>query len=209
MKELAKALLRIKAVSLSPEKPFTWASGIKSPIYCDNRLILSFREERELALNEMKRVVSEKYPEAECLMGTATAGIPHAAIVAWELGIPMGFVRGKAKDHGKENRIEGKVFPGMKTVVIEDLISTAGSSVDAVNALRDAGCDVLGIISIFTYNLKKGEETLKKNDVENTSLTDYDELIEAAIEENYIESASLAKLMEWKKDPSNEEWMTK
>jgi orotate phosphoribosyltransferase len=121
----------------------------------------------------------------------------------------MGFVRGKAKDHGKENRIEGKVFPGMKTVVIEDLISTAGSSVDAVNALRDAGCDVLGIVSIFTYNLKKGEETLKKNDVENTSLTDYDELIEAAIEDNYIESASLAKLMEWKKDPSNEDWMTK
>lgn len=209
MKEIAKALLKIRAVALSPEKPFTWASGIKSPIYCDNRLLLSFKEEREITLHEMVRVIKEKFPEAECLMGTATAGIPHAAIAAWEMGIPMGFVRGKAKDHGKENRIEGKVFPGMKTVVIEDLISTAGSSVDCVAALRDAGCDVLGIVSIFTYNLEKGRQTLEKNNVVNVSLTDFDELIEAAIEENYIEKESFEKLMQWKKDPSDESWMGK
>lgn len=209
MKEIAKALLKIKAVSLSPQKPFTWASGIKSPIYCDNRLVLSFKEERELVELEMVKTIQREFPEVECLMGTAAAGIPHASICAWEMGLPTGFVRGKVKDHGKENQIEGKYYEGMKTVVVEDLISTGGSSFEAVKALRNAGCDVLGIISIFTYEMKKAEDLMAENHVKTVSLTNYHELLEAAVEEKYIDENELNKLKEFMKNPSDESWMEK
>lgn len=209
MKEIAKALLKIKAVALSPEKPFIWASGIKSPIYCDNRLVLSYKEERQLVELEMVRVIMEEFPGVECLMGTAAAGIPHASICAWEMGLPTGFVRGKAKDHGKENRIEGKYFEGMKTVVVEDLISTGGSSFEAVKALREAGCDVLGIVSIFTYGMKKAEELMRENQVKTVSLTNYHELIEAAVEENYVSEKDILKLKAFMDNPGDESWMAK
>jgi len=209
MKEIAKALLKIKAVALSPERPFIWASGIKSPIYCDNRLVLSYKEERQLVELEMVRVIREEFPEVECLMGTAAAGIPHASICAWEMGLPTGFVRGKAKDHGKENRIEGKYYEGMKTVVVEDLISTGGSSFEAVKALRDAGCDVLGIVSIFTYGMKKAEELMRENLVKTVSLTNYHELLEAAVEENYVSEKDILKLRAFMENPGDESWMAK
>ena len=209
MKEIAKALLKIKAVALSPERPFNWASGIKSPIYCDNRLVLSYKEERQLVELEMVRVIREEFPEVECLMGTAAAGIPHASICAWEMGLPTGFVRGKAKDHGKENRIEGKYYEGMKTVVVEDLISTGGSSFEAVKALRDAGCDVLGIVSIFTYGMKKAEELMRENLVKTVSLTNYHELLEAAVEENYVSEKDILKLRAFMENPGDESWMAK
>ena len=185
-REIASELLKIKAVFLRPEEPFTWASGIKSPIYCDNRLILTAPEARKVVENAIATKVRELYPEAEVLMGTATAGIAHAAIAAHLLGMPMGYVRGSAKDHGRNNRIEGRLLPGQKVVVIEDLISTAGSSVEVVESLREAGAEVLGIISIFTYGLEKGLRRLAEALVENHSLTDISTLMDVAVEENYI-----------------------
>ena len=167
-KEIAKALLGIKAVFLRPDEPFTWASGIKSPIYCDNRLILTAPEARDLVEKSIAEKVKEYYPEAEVLMGTSTAGIAHAAIAAHILGMPMGYVRGSAKDHGRNNRIEGRLEPGQKVVVIEDLISTGGSCIDVVEALREAGAEVLGVISIFTYGMKKDAEIKTKHKIQNT-----------------------------------------
>ena len=208
-KEIAKALLSIKAVFLSPDKPFTWASGIKSPIYCDNRLILTAPEVRNLVEESIARKVREIYPEAEVLMGTSTAGIAHAAIAAHILGMPMGYVRGSAKDHGRNNRIEGRLEPGQKVVVIEDLISTGGSCIDVVEALREAGADVLGVISIFTYGMKKGLERLAPANVENNSLSNFDTLVEVAAEENYIAPDDVARLRRFMANPSDESWMKK
>ena len=208
-KEIAKALLSIKAVFLSPDKPFTWASGIKSPKYCDNRLILTAPEVRNLVEESIARKVREIYPEAEVLMGTSTAGIAHAAIAAHILGMPMGYVRGSAKDHGRNNRIEGRLEPGQKVVVIEDLISTGGSCIDVVEALREAGADVLGVISIFTYGMKKGLERLAAANVENNSLSNFDTLVEVAAEENYIAPDDVARLRRFMANPSDESWMKK
>ena len=208
-KEIAKALLSIKAVFLSPDKPFTWASGIKSPIYCDNRLILTAPEVRNLVEESIARKVREIYPEAGVLMGTSTAGIAHAAIAAHILGMPMGYVRGSAKDHGRNNRIEGRLEPGQKVVVIEDLISTGGSCIDVVEALREAGADVLGVISIFTYGMKKGLERLAAANVENNSLSNFDTLVEVAAEENYIAPDDVARLRRFMANPSDESWMKK
>lgn len=206
-KEIAKALLSIKAVFLSPDKPFTWASGIKSPIYCDNRLILTAPEVRNLVEKAIAAKVKELYPEAEMLMGTSTAGIAHAAIAAHLLGMPMGYVRGSAKDHGRNNRIEGRLEPGQKVVVIEDLISTGGSCIDVVEALREAGADVLGVISIFTYGMKKGLDRLAAAKVENHSLSNFDTLVDVAVEEKYIEPADARRLRKFMANPSDESWM--
>lgn len=186
--------MRIKAVFLRPKEPFTWASGIKSPIYCDNRLILSDPMARDKVESAIAKTVNEFYPEAEALMGTATAGIAHAAIAAHLLGLPMGYVRGSAKDHGRNNRIEGKLNDGQKVVVVEDLISTAGSCVEVVEALREAGADVLGVVSIFTYGMRKGLERLEAAGVENHSLTDLKTLLETADEEGYIDTTERAEI---------------
>ena len=207
MKEIAKNLLKIKAVSLSPEQPFTWASGIKSPIYCDNRLVLSYIEERAAVIREMVRIIKEKFPECESLMGTATAGIPHASICAWEMGLPTGYIRSKAKEHGKGKQIEGYYYPGMEVVVVEDLISTGGSSLQAVEAAREAGCEVLGLVAIFTYSLEKAKQAFAEAGVTYYTLSNYEELVEAAIEENYIEESSLRKLQKFQKNPSDMSWM--
>lgn len=185
-KEIASELLKIKAVFLRPENPFTWASGIKSPIYCDNRLILSSPETRTKVETAIAESVRKYYPEAEMLMGTATAGIAHAAIAAQMMGLPMGYVRGSAKDHGRNNRIEGRMEPSTKVVVVEDLISTAGSCIEVVEALREAGAEVLGVVSIFTYGMKKGLDRLAEANVTNHSLTDIDTLLDVAVEEKYI-----------------------
>ncbi len=208
-KEIAKALLSIKAVFLSPEKPFTWASGIKSPIYCDNRLILTAPEVRNLVEQTIAETVKEKFPEAEVLMGTSTAGIAHAAIAAHLLGMPMGYVRGSAKDHGRNNRIEGRLEKGDKVVVIEDLISTGGSCIDVVEALREAGADVLGVVSIFTYGMKKGLDRLAAANVTNYSLSNFDTLVEVAAEENYIRPEDRDRLKLFMVNPSDEGWMKK
>lgn len=208
-KEIAKALLSIKAVFLSPDKPFTWASGIKSPIYCDNRLILTSPEARNLVEESIAGKVRELYPEAEVLMGTSTAGIAHAAIAAHLLGMPMGYVRGSAKDHGRNNRIEGRLLPGQKVVVIEDLISTGGSCIDVVEALREAGANVLGVISIFTYGMKKGLERLAAAKVENHSLSNFDTLVEVAAEEKYIAPEDVERLRRFMANPGDESWMQK
>ena len=208
-KEIAKALLSIKAVFLSPEKPFTWASGIKSPIYCDNRLILTAPEVRNLVEQTIAETVKEKFPEAEVLMGTSTAGIAHAAIDAHLLGMPMGYVRGSAKDHGRNNRIEGRLEKGEKVVVIEDLISTGGSCIDVVEALREAGADVLGVVSIFTYGMKKGLDRLAAANVTNYSLSNFDTLVEVAAEENYIRPEDRDRLKLFMVNPSDEGWMKK
>lgn len=204
-KEIAKILLTIKAVTLSPNEPFTWASGIKSPIYCDNRLLLSYPAEWREVMAVMVDVIKKEFPMVECLMGTAAAGIPHASVCAYKIGMPSGFVRSSAKDHGKGNQIEGKIFPGMKVLVIEDLISTGGSSMAAVNALKEAGCEVLGVVSIFTYGMKKAEETMK--DVKTISLTNYEELLTCAVEENYITEHDEAKLIKFMENPRDEGWM--
>ena len=185
-REIASELLKIKAVFLRPDEPFTWASGIKSPIYCDNRLILSAPDGRRKVENAIAESVKKYFPEAEALMGTSTAGIAHAAIAAHILGVPMGYVRGSAKDHGRNNRIEGRLEKGQKVVVIEDLISTAGSCIEVVEALREAGADVLGVVSIFTYGMKKGLDRLAAADVENHSLTDISTLLDVAVEQRYI-----------------------
>ncbi len=202
-KRIAKALLSIRAVFLRPQEPFTWASGIKSPVYCDNRLTLGYPEVRKLIEEGIAESVKKYYPEAEALMGTSTAGIAHAAISAWILSLPMGYVRGAAKDHGRNNRIEGRIAPGMKVVVIEDLISTAGSCVDTVDALREAGADVLGIVSIFTYGMQKGLDRLAEANVENRSLTDFDTLVEVAAEEGYIKEEQIPMLLRFISSPAD------
>lgn len=196
-KEIAKALLSIRAVFLRPDDPFTWASGIKSPVYCDNRLVLGYPEVRNKIESAIAETVKREYPEAEALMGTSTAGIAHAAIAAHLLQMPMGYVRGSAKDHGRHNQIEGRLDSGMKVVVVEDLISTAGSCIDTVNALREAGAEVLGIVSIFTYGMQKGIDRLAQAGVKNVSLTNFNTLIEVAAEENYINAESIPMLKDF------------
>lgn len=208
-KLIAKHLLDIKAVFLRPSEPFTWASGIKSPIYCDNRLTLSYPAVRKDVEAGLAQLVKENFPEAECLMGTATAGIAHAALAADILGLPMGYVRGGAKSHGRNNRIEGLVKPGMKVVVVEDLISTGGSSIECVEALREAGCEVIGMVAIFTYGLQKATVNFEKANCRFVTLSNYDTLIKVAVENNYVTEAELEKLKAWKKDPSDESWMEK
>lgn len=205
--KVAKGLLSIGAVFLRPEEPFTWASGIKSPIYCDNRLTLTAPEVRDVIENAIADTVKEKYPQCEVLMGTSTAGIAHAAIAGHILGMPMGYVRSGAKDHGRNNQIEGKLEKGQKVVVIEDLISTAGSCIEVVNALRDAGAEVLGIVSIFTYGMKKGLDRLKEANVENTSLTNLDVIAKVAVEEGYIKPEDEARLLKFRDNPSDESWI--
>lgn len=205
--KIAEALLSIKAVYLSPDKPFTWASGIKSPIYCDNRLILTAPEVRDTVEEAIAESVKKYYPEAEVLMGTSTAGIAHAAIAAHILGMPMGYVRGSAKDHGRQNRIEGRLEKGAKTVVIEDLISTAGSCVEVVDALREAGAEVLGVVSIFTYGMQRGLDRLKEAGVENHSLSNFDTLVEVAAEKGYIAASDKERLLRFMSNPSDESWM--
>ena len=205
--DIARALLSIKAVFLKPDDPFTWASGIKSPIYCDNRLTLSYPEIRTLVDEAIAAKVRELYPEAEMLMGTSTAGIAHAAIAADRLGIPMGYVRGSAKDHGRKNQIEGRFEPGCKIVVIEDLISTGGSVIDCVMPLREAGAEVLGVVSIFTYGMAKSAEKLAAAEVANESLCDLDTLVKVAVEEGYIQPADEARLLAFRDNPSDESWM--
>ena len=207
-KTIAKELLKIKAVFLSPEEPFTWASGIKSPIYCDNRLILSYPETRRLVEQGIADNILREYPDCELVAGTSTAGIAHAALVAEILNLPMAYVRGSAKDHGRNNQIEGNVDPGTKVVVVEDLISTAGSCIDVVKVLRDAGAKVLGVASIFTYGLQKGIDRLREANVKNVSLSNYDALIEAAIEENYIQADHVKKLQAFRSNPSDPGWMS-
>ena len=207
--QIAKALLDIEAVFLRPDEPFTWASGIKSPIYCDNRLILTAPEVRNMVENAIADTVKREYPDAEVLMGTSTAGIAHAAIAAHILGIPMGYVRSGAKDHGRNNRIEGRLEKGQKVVVIEDLISTGGSVIEVVEALREAGAEVLGIVSIFTYGMKKGLERLSAANVKNISLSDFDAVAAAAAETGYIKQSDVASLMAFRNDPQDESWINK
>ena len=204
---VARNLLKIKAVFLKPNDPFTWASGIKSPIYCDNRLTLSFVETRKVVEEGLAETIRKYYPTCEVVMGTSTAGIPHAAYVSEILNLPMGYVRGGAKDHGRGNQIEGVVPVGKNVVVIEDLISTAGSSIEVVNILREAGCNVLGIASIFTYNLKKGTERLAAANVENHSLSNFEVLAQVAAEENYIAKEDFAKVIKFQSNPSDPSWM--
>ena len=206
-KLIAKDLLSIKAVFFRPEEPFTWASGIKSPVYCDNRLTLSDTAVRCDVENGLAKLINENYPEAEVLMGTSTAGIAHAAITAHIMGVPMGYVRSGAKDHGRQNQIEGKLLPGQKVVVVEDLISTGGSCIEVVNILREAGADVLGIVSIFTYGMKKGLERLEAANVKNVSLTNFDCIAEVAAEIGYIKKEDIAKLIAFRNNPSDESWI--
>ena len=208
-KKIAKALLDIEAVFLRPEEPFTWASGIKSPIYCDNRLILTAPEARNLVENAMVDVIRENYPEAEVLMGTSTAGIAHAAIVGHIMGLPMGYVRSGNKDHGRGNRIEGRLEKGQKVVVIEDLISTGGSVIEVVGALREAGAEVVGIASIFTYGMQKGLDRLAAADVRNIILSDFDTIAEVAAETGYISREDVTKLMAFRANPQDESWINK
>lgn len=206
---IAKDLLKIKAVFFRPNEPFTWASGIKSPIYCDNRLTLTDVAVRTDVENGLAELIKEEYPEAEVLMGTSTAGIAHAAITAQILGMPMGYVRTGSKDHGRKNQIEGKLEKGQKVVVVEDLISTAGSCVDVVNVLREAGAEVLGIVSIVTYGMQKATDRLQANNVKNVSLTDFDTIAKAAAEEGYIEPADIDRVIAFRNNPSDESWMNK
>ena len=206
-KEVAKNLLKINAVFLKPNDPFTWASGIKSPIYCDNRLTLSYPETRKVVENGLAEVIKEYFPSCEVIMGTSTAGIPHAAYVSDILDMPMGYVRGGAKDHGRGNQIEGVVPVGKNVVVIEDLISTAGSSIEVVDVLREAGCNVLGIASIFTYNLQKGKDKLAQANVINHSLSNFETLVEVAAEENYISKDDIKKVLKFQSNPSDPSWM--
>lgn len=206
-KKIAKDLLKIQAVFLSPDKPFTWASGIKSPVYCDNRLTLTAPEVRTDVETGLKELIEENYPGAEVLMGTSTAGIAHAAITAHLMGLPMGYVRSGNKDHGRQNRIEGKLEKGQKVVVVEDLISTGGSVIEVVDALREAGAEVLGIVSIFTYGMKKGLERLAAADVKNVSLTNLDVLSEVAAQEGYIKPEDVNRLIAFRNNPSDESWI--
>ncbi len=206
-KLIAKDLLSIGAVFLRPENPFTWASGIKSPIYCDNRLTLTAPEVRNDVENGLAKLIKQEYPEAEVLMGTSTAGIAHAAITAHLLDMPMGYVRSGAKDHGRGNQIEGKLEKGQKVVVVEDLISTGGSVIEVVDALRDVGAEVLGIVSIFTYGMKKGLERLAAANVKNVSLSNFDAVVEVAAEEGYIKAEDKERLIAFRNNPSDESWI--
>jgi len=205
---IAADLLSIGAVFLRPENPFTWASGIKSPIYCDNRLTLSAPAVREHVEAGLAEMVKKYYPQAEMLMGTSTAGIAHAAITATILNLPMGYVRGEAKTHGRNNKIEGKMEPGTKVVVIEDLISTGGSSIEVVEALREAGADVLGIVSIFTYGMQKGLDRIAAANTENHSLCNLDALVEVAAEKEYIRPEDKVRILKFRSNPSDESWIT-
>lgn len=206
-KSIAKDLLSIGAVFLRPEQPFTWASGIKSPIYCDNRLTLTVPVVRGRVEEGLAQIVREKYPQAEVLMGTSTAGIAHAAITATILNLPMGYVRGGQKDHGRGNQIEGRLEKGQKVVVIEDLISTGGSCIEVVNVLREAGAEVLGVASIFTYGMKKGLDRMREANVVNYSLSNLDTLVEVAAEEGYIKAEDKERLIAFRNNPSDESWM--
>ena len=206
-KLIAKDLLKIKAVFFSPQNPFTWASGIKSPVYCDNRLTLSDPQVRNDVENGLATLIKEHYPQAEVLMGTSTAGIAHAAITAHLMDMPMGYVRSGAKDHGRQNQIEGRLEKGQKVVVVEDLISTGGSVLEVVDVLREAGAEVLGVVSIFTYGMKKGLERLATANVKNVSLTNFDVIAEVAAEEGYIEKEDIAKLIKFRNNPSDESWI--
>ncbi len=206
-KLIAKDLLKIKAVFFRPNEPFTWASGIKSPVYCDNRLTLTATDVRNDVENALAEAVKTYYPEAEVLMGTSTAGIAHAAITGHILGMPMGYVRSGAKDHGRQNQIEGKLEKGQKVVVVEDLISTGGSVIEVVNVLREAGAEVLGVVSIFTYGMKKGIERLAAANVENHSLTNFDVIAETAAEEGYIAPEDVSRLIAFRNNPSDESWI--
>ena len=207
--EIARHLLEIRAVFLRPDEPFTWASGIKSPIYCDNRLILSYPEVRRVVEKALADTIRKNYPECQAIFGTSTAGIAHAAYVSELMNLPMGYVRGKAKDHGRTNTIEGRLEPGWKVVVIEDLISTAGSVIDVVENLREAGAEVLGIASIFTYGMQKGLDRLAEANVKNISLSNLDALAETAAEIGYIKPEDVARLMAFRANPSDESWIHK
>ncbi len=206
-KIIAKDLLSIKAVFFRPNEPFTWASGIKSPVYCDNRLTLTDVKVRNDVENGLAELIKENYPDVEVLMGTSTAGIAHAAITGHLLGLPMGYVRSGAKDHGRQNQIEGRLEKGQKVVVVEDLISTGGSVIEVVNVLREAGADVLGIVSIFTYGMQKGIDRLKEANVKNVSLTNFDCIAKVAAEEGYIEKDDVEKLIKFRNNPSDESWI--
>ena len=204
---IAKDLLKIKAVFFRPEEPFTWASGIKSPVYCDNRLTLSDVDVRTDVETSLAKTIKENYPDAEVLMGTSTAGIAHAAITAHLMGLPMGYVRSGAKDHGRQNQIAGKLLPGQKVVVVEDLISTGGSVIEVVEILRAAGADVLGVVSIFTYGMQKGVDRLEAANVKNVSLTNFDVIAEVAAEEGYIKPEDIKRLIAFRNNPSDESWI--
>lgn len=206
-KDVAKGLLSIKAVFFRPDEPFTWASGIKSPVYCDNRLTLTVPEVRNLIENSIADVIREEYSEADVIMGTATAGIAHAAIAAHILGLPMGYVRSGAKDHGRGNQIEGQLNKGDKVVIVEDLISTGGSVIDAATALRNAGAEVLGIVSIFTYGMQKGLDRLAQENLKNISLTNFDVISEVAVDESYIRPEDRERLIAFRNNPSDEGWI--
>ena len=206
-KEIAKALMGIQAVFLRPEQPFTWASGIKSPIYCDNRLVLAYPLVRNLVEEGIADLVKKRFPAVQALMGTSTAGIAHAAIAADILGMPMGYVRNSAKDHGRKNKIEGRVEPGMKVVVIEDLISTGGSCLEVVETLREAGAEVLGVVSIFTYGLKKSRDAFSAANVEHHSLTNLDILVDVAVEEEYIAPEWKERILKFRDNPEDESWI--
>ena len=206
---IAKDLLKIKAVFFRPEEPFVWASGIKSPVYCDNRLTLTAPEVRLDVEQGLAQLIKDNYPEAQVLMGTSTAGIAHAAITAHLLNMPMGYVRSGAKDHGRQNQIEGRLEPGQKVVVVEDLISTGGSVIEVVEVLREAGAEVLGVVSIFTYGMQKGLERLAAAQVKNISLTNFDVVAETAAQEGYIRPEDLARLIAFRNNPSDESWIGK
>lgn len=206
-RRIAEDLLSIRAVFFRPDEPFTWASGIKSPVYCDNRLILTAPDVRTEVETALMQIIRREYPDAEVLMGTSTAGIAHAAITAQMMGLPMGYVRSSSKDHGRQNQIEGRLEKGQKVVVVEDLISTGGSVLEVVNVLREAGAEVLGIVSIFTYGMKKGLERLAAAKVRNVSLTNFDVIAQVAAEQKYIKHEDVARLLQFRNDPSDESWI--
>ncbi len=208
-KRIAQELLRIRAVFFRPEEPFIWASGIKSPVYCDNRLILTDPDARREVENALAETIRREYPEAQALMGTATAGIAHAAITGYLMGLPMGYVRSGQKDHGRRNQIEGRMEKGQKVVVVEDLISTGGSVIEVVEALREAGAEVLGIASIFTYGMRKGLDRLAAANVRNVSLTDFDRIAQMAATEGYISDGDIVRLIAFRDNPSDESWIKK
>ena len=206
-RRIAEDLLSIRAVFFRPDEPFTWASGIKSPVYCDNRLILTAPDVRTEVETALMQTIRHQYPDAEVLMGTSTAGIAHAAITAQMMGLPLGYVRSSSKDHGRQNQIEGRLEKGQKVVVVEDLISTGGSVLEVVNVLREAGAEVLGIVSIFTYGMKKGLERLAAAKVRNVSLTNFDVIAQVAAEQKYIKPEDVARLLQFRNDPSDESWI--
>ena len=206
-RRIAEDLLSIRAVFFRPDEPFTWASGIKSPVYCDNRLILTAPDVRTEVETALMQTIRREYPDAEVLMGTSTAGIAHAAITAQMMGLPMGYVRSSSKDHGRQNQIEGRLEKGQKVVVVEDLISTGGSVLEVVNVLREAGAEVLGIVSIFTYGMKKGLERLAAANVRNVSLTNFDVIAQVAADQKYIKPEDVARLLQFRNDPSDESWI--